>query len=764
MAKKSTSPVPVNPAVLKSHIDEAFRDNRTKIALKLAKQLHEQEGSPESRDLLVRAYLERARQAREEVGIAEAAAILQNALPLVQDDPEKQAMLARELDACRASAPAAMPAPDHAPDRPKIQPHQADAAVTRGPNSRSEIPAELRPQFDLVMGAFALLEKEQDEAVREKLQGIGLQSPFLEWKLLIRGLQAYYVNDDARAIENWSRLDTQRLPARLAAPIRFIIDPAFRQAQPPASREVLKRQADPLLTTPLALGLKTLQKLIAQECVDKAFRSARTIVPALKQQAPALVPRLGWCLYWAIIQNGEPEDMDDFRRLFTPPADDPQLYRLEAMALEERDAFGEAAKYWKKYEKWLASKDSSFPPNQIDRARAIIWCHLGMSSAKLPSPEQLKPAMLAGPGKSLLPSFKEAVVKCFVRSLELAPDLEETHVALVSYCIAGGQLERAEQAAEAFLAQFPDSLPALEVLSTLLLKRKAYARGTELLERAVKIQPLDRDLRDRASHAYLWLAREHSEAGLYDQARAAYQASADIHPPPDFTNCCKRAIMELKAGEPAQAETWMVKAREAGPAAAVTYCLMVEAIRLALPAKLKTRFNNDWKAVLATQPDPASALKCVLLAATYKQVEVSYRGQATHEKKVWAFLEKAPFEAFTEDQLIDAARCLMVLNARKVGPFCDKAQSRFPTNPHFPFLQAEALFAGKKRPRVWQIAPLLNRAKNLAEKQPDRYQKLLEQIEALRERWAEMDPFTPFRKLFGPLGIDEYDGWEDADD
>ena len=46
-------------------------------------------------------------------------------------------------------------------------------------------------------------------------------------------MTAYYQNDDARALDNWQRLDPKRVPARLAAPLRAVIDPAFRAAQSP---------------------------------------------------------------------------------------------------------------------------------------------------------------------------------------------------------------------------------------------------------------------------------------------------------------------------------------------------------------------------------------------------------------------------------------------------------------------------------------------------------------------------------------------------
>ena len=56
---------------------------------------------------------------------------------------------------------------------------------------------------------IAQLEAGKDEEAKTTLQGIGLQSPFLEWKVFLRGLLAYYQNDDARVLENWQRLDAE---------------------------------------------------------------------------------------------------------------------------------------------------------------------------------------------------------------------------------------------------------------------------------------------------------------------------------------------------------------------------------------------------------------------------------------------------------------------------------------------------------------------------------------------------------------------------
>ena len=188
------------------------------------------------------------------------------------------------------------------------------------------------------------------------MQGIGLQSPFMEWKLLLRGLLAYYQKDDGRALENWQRLEPGRVPARMIAPIRFCIDPAFRQQQSPAMQASLQQLGDKLLGRPLASSLKQVQaNLGSPENLPKAFHQAARLLPMLKQAAPDLVPRLASSFYWSILSHGVPDDLQMYRQTFGPPADDPHFDRLEALVHEKLGAMTLAHQHWNNFERWLES-------------------------------------------------------------------------------------------------------------------------------------------------------------------------------------------------------------------------------------------------------------------------------------------------------------------------------------------------------------------------------------------------------------------------
>src|SRR5204862_3088538 len=140
-----------------------------------------------------------------------------------------------------------------------------------GPAARDRLPDPLRPAYDAVRTAFSRYEVGADDAAREALQAVGLSSPFLDWKLLLRGLIAYAAGDDGRALDNWSRLAADRLAARLAAPLRFALDPAYRAAHSPAVQATLQRQGDRLVGG-VVPGLRALQGRPARGRLADAFR------------------------------------------------------------------------------------------------------------------------------------------------------------------------------------------------------------------------------------------------------------------------------------------------------------------------------------------------------------------------------------------------------------------------------------------------------------------------------------------------------------
>ncbi len=80
-----------------------------------------------------------------------------------------------------------------------------------------QLPEPLRSQANRVLRALEMVQAGEMEMAQELLREIPRSSPYADWRLLVRGLVAWYGSDHREALQSWSRLDQGRRPARIAA-------------------------------------------------------------------------------------------------------------------------------------------------------------------------------------------------------------------------------------------------------------------------------------------------------------------------------------------------------------------------------------------------------------------------------------------------------------------------------------------------------------------------------------------------------------------
>src|SRR5262249_9943112 len=155
-------------------------------------------------------------------------------------------------------------------------------------------------------------------------------------------------------------------------------------------------------------------------------------LPALRQQAPDLVPRLASCFYWAIVNVGSPSDVPRYLTAFGPPPDDPKCQRMSALACERYHDLEEANRFWQQYEQTLAENTANWPGETGRRARALVWLRMGRNAASVPDLDAIPkmPEFLRNHPDRPKP-FKPAADKCYLNSINLAPDLLAAHEVLV---------------------------------------------------------------------------------------------------------------------------------------------------------------------------------------------------------------------------------------------------------------------------------------------------------------------------------------------
>ena len=761
-----TSTLNPAPAALPARIRKAMQDGRLPQALDLAKQLFAQAPTDANREELQSVLLEGIRYQIRRDAAADARRLLDDAERFASPDPawwEKLAFCRAEIgDGDRARQLL-----EKAPGTtalPRILGVTVDRAMADRQRGRDLVPTDLRPGFDLIRQAFAQYDQGHDEAARQSLQGIGLQSPFLDWKLLLRGLLAYTANDDVRAQENWSRLDPERLPAKLALPFRYNLDPAFR-ARVPANQAKAIAQRATILAHPILGQLRDLQLLLGSpEELPKALRKASALLGAMKVSFPQLVPKLANCLYWLIVHGGEPEELDHYQRLFGPHPDDKKFNRMKALVMENIGKLEAAHQHWKAYHDEIAADAVHWPGEFGRRARSMIWARMGDNAQQHLEMEEEEDDdfsfldvldMLGGRGRKPRPPkrpLNPSPEQCYKQALELTPDSKGPALSLINLLANNERFGQAEDVARALLERCPDDVDALRELTDLQCVQGKMGAAIESLKQAIKSNPLDRELRARLSLMSLERARALVEQGEYSEAEPVIQEAIE-HEPGVLAKLARAMSVACayKQGDVAKAERLLAEfGADPKERAGIAYTILVEATRLKVSKSVLKEHQARFEQVLAEPLGLAELNLLAIMFGFYRQEPKPYRGIGPHEKKIAARLQALVDTQPPEAELADLGFMLGRNRFVKLLQVCAKqGQDRFPDNPCFLFLLGEqAILQKPKTFSVRQVGRLFLRVLEMTEDEhDDRSRRMREVIERRKEEHPRLD--RSMRPVFG---------------
>ncbi len=763
MARKKKKQTPTtSPRPTPVKIRNAMEQGRSQRAFEMARELYQDQQTRANSELLKDAAEVRSRDLLAERRIDPAANVLLE-VGRVTKDEDLIANAAKLLAVSEQFAKATeLQEEVEDPSRKQlILCHVLDKALVMGSAARKHVPAEYQKDFDAVLAAFAHSEKGEDEKVTELLKGFGLRSPFLEWKILLRGLLAYYAGDDQKAIENWQRLDSNRLTFRTVLPLRFSIDSSFATQQRPITQQRLQQEVDALQGDKIIQGLRVVQSnLDNPETMGEAFRAAGRIRPLLREKSPAHLARLSQCFYWAIIHHGDADDLPRFRQTFDPVKDDPDLERLEALAMEVRGQLPLAHQAWQDFEKTV-TKSNFWHDSIKNRVRALVWERLGENAGQVPDEEEMDDVEEFFPFAGMKPQrpkpLKPGAIECYEKSLELDPTQASVYQSLYDEYKRKDEHAKATEVAKRWVAQFPDDASAAELLGDALMEIESYREALEIYKKAYQANPLEQRLGWKLSDANAYTARTYVEEGNFDEARSHFEAALKHNQRRfAFTILCKWAACEYKAEEPERAEELLARASKEQPSRlAIVFSILIDLIRLKL-SKLKNKYNKEFNALLAEKPTGQAAGALAAISAGYKHAGVQYYGQKTHEKKVTDYLKKALTEVqFTNDELKQVVTGLMAYDKKTLFlDYVSLGQKKFPKDVFYYMVELQHLMSNRGRfgfVDFRRIHTLIEKARKLVEEMPksEEQQKIASQ---LSQAQAMLEAMNPFARLFGGMG------------
>lgn len=762
-------------ASLEDRIAKARREKRTQQALDLARQLYKLHRNDGNREILRQVTLERGLDLLKSRQNEDAATVFANALEL-SPTARFQATAIHGLISSGAvrQALTALEKIDDPLIQQELMKAMVDVAVSKGDAGKTLLPESMHLQFDYVQNAFQAYLKGQDEDVRAPLQNIGLQSPFLEWKVLLRGLIAYQTNDDTRAVENWQRLDPKRLPASLAAPMRAAIDPPYRNVQSPELRQYLRDHLMKIEGVAQAPALRELRELVHQENLGPAFRKVEAILPQLKADRPDLVKRLASVFYWAIINDGHPEDIPRFARVFGNPPDDPHLYRLQALATESRGLWAEAHELWQRFIKDVAESPKVWPGDVGKSVQALVWARMAENAGTNRSRRKRTGSPLFDLLVNEPVTLKPSEEKCLENAIKLAPDRIESQRDLFLLYREEHKLEKAKKLALQMLKRFPGDFETLDNLAGIYADLQEYESAIQYLTQAIETNPLHRELPSiLAVVRQRWGLQLTLEAD-YAGARQQYEAALRTWMGPKTMLICQWAICELKAKNGDRAKELIAEAL-AGPnqRLAVHYALVGESIRAKLPPGEKKRIAGEFKDALADSRSPAEVVVLIQSAAQQHLVhDEKFHGQKSQEKSMVKFLDQIHFDAFDESQLSYLVKDLQTLEARK--PWLNSlnyARRKYLKNPVFRLSFVEYYLTERSSdPKTHLAREHLDAARRLVNEMPrgDLQQRLLDEIQDKEDVIARLEArnrgmMDVLDQIFGGGGAFQEDDYDDDD-
>jgi tetratricopeptide (TPR) repeat protein len=614
-----------------------------------------------------------------------------------------------------------------------------DQAVARGRHARQKLSESLRAGCDAIVGAFEAYEAGRVDEAAHRLKEIGLHSPFLEWKLLLRGLIAYSAGDDGRARDNWSRLCGNRLPGRLAAPLLAALDPHFRAAQPASRQQKLQAVADEFRGGSIPLWRRAMAELWRPERFIAAIEQIAELLPPLRREMPDLEQMLVRTCY-AAAAGGHPDGARLLKAHFAPLADDPTWSRLQALAAERRCEFAEANRHWQAYQRVVANA----PEWTADRARAqaMIWHRCGINAIQC---RQTLPPR---------PRPKPDAEDCFRRAMALDPNFADPYEALFEIYWDCERLNEAAELGRA-LAQLKPGDAQLHIdLAEIARTRGEIDDAIACLTRARELDPFNRELIERTGECLIQRARERAIAedflGAQNDLAAAERLAPATSP---VVRDCLRAAIAYKQGDLERGEEFARSARQAAPAAAAL-TMSAEAARLKLPNSLRKLWKRELDAVINGSANTECAVGLVEAAIEQLSCRTSYHGAKSDENRVRKYVERVNWQLANPALAVRLCEALLNLEwtplLRRTALL---AGHSFPFDPAFPYYQALSFLQQDEFRNYWPARTQIERARKLAESLPpdeETKRRWLNDIATLEKELAAVSPFGPagMNKIF----------------
>jgi hypothetical protein len=232
--------------------------------------------------------------------------------------------------------------------RPKVDDSERteDAAVFNK-DCRRKLSEELQSEAVCVYEALELTNQGRFEDAIGAVKGIARSSPFSDWRLFIRGLNAFYSADLENARQNWTKLDRARRPARIATTLLIA---EFGQAlddEGPCVPESILEHAKTLRLRKIAVDSANAIAKVKHRNPDTTLSVSQvamlsSFIETYRKLDLEFVTRVGQACVHLAMNQGDMEIFNRLAKMVPGTQDDPKwnrsrmIYSLDFEGAEDR--------------------------------------------------------------------------------------------------------------------------------------------------------------------------------------------------------------------------------------------------------------------------------------------------------------------------------------------------------------------------------------------------------------------------------------------
>ncbi len=517
--------VPQPDVVSSSDVERLLALGKVKQAVERAKDEHKAQPTPETERRLVAAYVARIEQLQAK-GMSEEAgsliALVTSRFPAQKHQLDGQRTRNALAQGLLGELFAPLADPSTPPERVRELEQVIRTKLTDLPGlaACASLPLDhpLRLAANALWQAFQAVTSRPVEEAEVALSMVSHRSPLSNWKLLIRGIAAFYREDDDAARRFLNAVAEDSAVKGVARMIVGLTNGVMEKAGRSA---VLCAKLVPA-EGPLRSALAQVDRALSTCDESLLKRSVRDALERCQEVRPSLANRLKQHIHASCAVVGVPTDLTS--RLVRDVPVDAYYWRLMAKAIEISQSSPVAALYWHRFVK-TASVEGLFAERSPEAA--AVWAHIGSYLALLrprvleSERRLMESEFAAGRLNVNIPGLKGPLVTrddindltdahcAFARSTELSPRVE-------TFRTWWAQAERSrasDKQKEAIASAWHDFAPAdgeaLLHLAALAEGRNALTLAAKWIAEAERVDPINPSVRQSRARLTLSITWRH---------------------------------------------------------------------------------------------------------------------------------------------------------------------------------------------------------------------------------------------------------------